>query len=152
MASQSNHMFANLRNSIKDDHLNDILDKIQGGKILSDSENSFLNKFDSIFDGDYKEFSHLSKNQVFDKVCYLLERSKTVICNLYDKDGMINDKIVSMDNFFEEDCCILHLKHGDSIKITDKFLYKISYTLRKDEFYLESQGEFYEKINYKNED
>ena len=46
MPSQSNHMFANIRNSIKDDHLNDILDKIQGGKILSDSENSFLDKFD----------------------------------------------------------------------------------------------------------
>lgn len=151
MASQSYHMYLNLRNSLKDDELNEILDKIHKGKLLSESEGRFLQKFDSIIESDHKDFSHLSKNQVFDKICYLLDSDKNVICNLYDKYGRINDKIVSAHNYFEEDCCVLGLKNGDSAKIYDKFLYKITYNLKRDEYYLESQGEYFEKITHRNE-
>ena len=152
MASQSYHMYLSLRNSLKDDQLNQILDKIHSGEMLSESEGKFLQKFDSIVENDQRDYSHLSKNQVFDKICYLLDRNKVVVCNLYDKDGQINDKIVSIDNYFEEDCCVLRLKHGDLTKIYDKFLYKITYDLKKDEYYLESQGEYFEKITHNNED
>ena len=151
MPSQSYHMYLGLRNSLKDDELNEILDKIHKGKLLSESEGRFLQKFDSIIESDHKDLSHLSKNQVFDRICYLLESDKDVICNLYDKYGRINDKIISVHNYFEEDCCVLELKHGDSTKIYDKFLYKITYNLNRDEYYLESQGEYFEKITHKNE-
>jgi len=145
-------MYLSLRNSLKDDELNQILDKIHQGKLLSESEGIFLQKFDSIIENDHKDFSHLSKNQVFDKICYLLENGKNVVCDLYDKDGKINDRIISIHNYFEEDCCVLNLKHGDSTKIYDKFLYKITYNLKKDEYYLDSQGEYFEKITHRNED
>ena len=35
MPSQSYHMYLGLRNSLKDDELNEILDKIHKGKLLS---------------------------------------------------------------------------------------------------------------------
>jgi len=151
MGSQSYHMYLSLRNSLKDDHLNQILDKIHSGEMISKSEGIFLQKFDSIIEGDQRDYSHLSKNQVFDKICYLLDSGKNVVCNLYDKDGKINDRIISIHNYFEEDCCVLDLKHGDSTKIYDRFLYKITYNLNKDEYYLESQGEYFEKITHRNE-
>jgi hypothetical protein len=150
MASQSSTIYSE-RISLKEEHLNDILDKITIGKSLNSSEGIFLENFEISTDLDYQEFSHLSKNQVFEKVCNLLERKKSVICNLYDKDGKINDRIVSIENIFEDECCVLHLKHGDKVKIFDKFLYKIEFNLKKNEYYLESQGEFIEKITHGND-
>ena len=151
MASQNYSMYLSLRNSLKDNELNEILEKIHKGKLISDSESKFLQKFDSLIENDFKDYSHLSKNQVFDKICYLLDQKKNVICNLYDKDGIMDDKIISIENFFEQDCCILNLKHGESCKIFDKFLYKLTYIIKKDEYYLESQDEYFEKINTSNE-
>ena len=147
MASQSSTIYSE-RVSLKEEHLNDILDKITIGKSLNSSEGIFLENFELSTDLDYQEFSHLSKNQVFEKVCSLLERGKSVICNLYDKDGKINDRIVSIKNIFEDECCVINLKHGDKVKIFDKFLYKIEFNLKKNEYYLESQGEFIEKITH----
>jgi len=150
MASQSTTIYKD-RSSVKEEHLNEILEKINNGKSLTLSEGIFLNNFEISSENDFREFSHLSKNQVFEKLCNLLERGKIVICNLFDKDGRINDKIISLENLFEEECCVLVLKHGDRSKIYDKFLYKITYNLKKDEYYLESQDEYFEKINMENE-
>jgi hypothetical protein len=144
-------MYLSLRNSLKDDHLNQILDKIHSGEMISKSEGIFLQKFDSIIESDQRDYSHLSKNQVFDKICYLLDSGKNVVCNLYDKDGIINDKIIKIENFFEKDCCVLTLKHGEVAKLFDKFLYKLSYNIKKNEYYLESQDEYFEKIIHNNE-
>ena len=104
MASQSYHSNLGVKESLKDDHLNDILDKIKVGIGLSESEMNFIKQYDHMIESDLKDLSHLSKNQVFEKVCHYLERGKTVICDLYDKDGKINDKILSISNLFEEDC------------------------------------------------
>ena len=152
MASQSYHNNLVVKESLKDDHLNNILDKIKVGIGLSESEMNFIKEYDHMIESDLKDLSHLSKNQVFEKVCYYLERDKTVICDLYDRDGRIDDKILSISNLFEEDCCILNLKHGDSVKIYDRFLYKITYNLKRYYYCLETQGEYYEKIIKENED
>ena len=140
-----------LKESLKDDHLNDILDKIKMGIGLSESELNFIQKYEIMSESDLQDHSHLTKNQVFEKVCKYLERDKTVICDLYDKDGKINDRIISISNLFEDDCCILSLKHGDNVKIYDRFLYKISYNIKKDHYCLEIQSEFFEKITNTNE-
>jgi hypothetical protein len=152
MASQSIYIQSSNRESLKDSHLNDILDKIQIGGVLSELETKFIQEYENLLETDLKDFSHLSKNQVFDKVCYLLERNKTIICDLFDKNGKINDRIISIENLFEEECCSILLKHGDSVKIMDKYLYKISYNIRKDQYNLELQGEYYEKISKENGD
>ena len=151
MASQSTDMYLNIRNSLKDQHLDSILDKMKSGESLSESEGLFLDGYDFLIENDLKDVSHLSKNQVFDKICYLLDNGKVIICNLYDKDGIINDKIVKIENLFEKDCCLLYLKHGDTARLFDKFLYKIIYNFKKDEYYLESQDEYFEKIITDNE-
>jgi hypothetical protein len=151
MASQSSTMYLDNRNSLKDQHLNSILDKVNIGQTLSVYEGTFLVDYDILSESDFKDFSHLSKNQVFDKICNLLEKNKIVICNLYDKDGMINDRIIKIENLFEKDCCLLTLKHGEVSKLFDRFLYKITYSLKKNEYYLEVQDEYYEKIINRNE-
>jgi len=106
-----------------------------------------LNNFDNIIESDLKNLSHLSKRQAFDKLTKLLEMKKKIICDLYDRDGKINDQIISLHNNFELDQFIISLKHGDTTKLSDKFLYNINYNLKKDEYYLTIQDEYFEKIN-----
>jgi hypothetical protein len=152
MGSQSTDTILNLKESYKDSYLNDILEKIKIGIGLSDSEKNFINQYDHLIENDLRDLSHLSKNQVFEKICYFLDKNKNIICDLYDKNGKINDKILGISNLFEDDCCLLTLKHGDVVKIFDRYLYKISYNIKKDQYNLELQGEYYEKINKDNED
>ncbi len=141
-----------LKETLKDEHLNDILDKIKMGIGLSESEIKFVEQYEQMLESDLQDHFYLSKNQVFDKICKYLERGKNVICDLYDKDGKINDQIESINNLFEEDCCVLLLKHGEAVKIYDKFLYKITYNIKKDHYCLEAQSEYFEKITNTNED
>lgn len=141
-----------LKETLKDEHLNDILDKIKMGIGLSESEMNFIEKYESMLESDLQNYSHLTKNQVFEKVCRYLERKKSVICDLYDKDGKIDDQIISISNLFEEDCCVILLKHGETVKIFDRFLYKITYNIKKGHYCLEMQSEFFEKITKSNED
>lgn len=138
--------YLTLRESVKDDELNRILDKISSHQKLTSREEEFLSKYDQIMDKDLTDMSHLSKNTVFDKISELLEKGKKVICDLYDKDGQINDEIVSVENDFENDTCLLHLKHGDKTQLHDRFLYNINYDFNHDTYSLNSQDEFFEKI------
>jgi hypothetical protein len=144
--------YLSLRESVKDDELNRILDKISAHQKLSDREEQFLAKFDQIVDTDLSDMSHLSKNTAFDKVSELLERGKKVICDLYDKDGQINDQIISVENDFENETCILNLKHGDEAELNDRFLYIITYDFDHDTYSLRSQDEFFEKLPVKSDE
>jgi len=146
MVTGSNIQIKNNVVTLKDQELNFILQKIQDGAYISESEKNFLNNFDTISDNDLLDFSHLSKNQIFEKICNLINNGKKIICNLYDKDGKINEQIISITNDFESDCCILFFKHGLKYKIYDNFLYKLIYDLKKDIYSLESNGQFFEKI------
>jgi len=144
--------YLSLRESVKDDELNRILDKISSHQKLSDREEQFLAKFDQIVDVDLSDKSLLSKNTAFDKVSELLERGKKVICDLYDKDGQINDQIISVENDFESENCILNLKHGDKAELNDRFLYTITYDFNHDTYSLRSQDEFFEKLPVKSDE
>ena len=77
----------------------------------------------------------------------MIERGKRVICDLHDKDGKIGMEIIKIENQFESEKCILTLKKGNTFFIQDKFLYNIIYNLKKDEYSLQEQGEYFEKIN-----
>ena len=144
--------YLSLRESVKDDELNRILDKISSHQKLSDREEQFLAKFDQVVDTDLSDMSHLSKNTAFDKVSELLEKGKKVICDLYDKDGQINDQIISVENDFESETCILNLKHGDESELNDRFLYTINYDFDHDTYSLRSQDEFFEKLPVKSDE
>jgi len=141
-----------LGDRIKNMELDFVLDKIKQNKKLSQHELNFLCEFDSIPEIDHTDFSHLSKNQVFEKITYYLSKSKKVICDIKDKNGKINDEIVLISNDFENDHCLLRLKHGETCKLTDNYFYKITYIFEKNIYSLEVQDEFYEKIKISNED
>lgn len=141
-----------VNNRIKNLELDFILEKIKSKKSLSESEIRFLSEFDSIPEIDHQSFSHLTKNQVFDKVSYYLLKNKKVICDLKDKNGKIDDEIITISNDYENDYCLLSLKHGETFKLRDNYFYKITYNLTKDYYSLESQDEFIEKIRIENED
>jgi hypothetical protein len=43
------------------------------------------------------------------------------------------------------------MKHEESHKLHDKFLYNLIYSIKKDEYSLEEQDEYFEKIEAKND-
>ncbi len=141
-----------LVNSIQQERLNCILDKIRNNEELSNFEQIFLSKFDLIKEADYSDFTHLTKNQVFDKIFTLLSDGKVVYCDLFDKNGKINEQILSITNDFESDNCILYLKHNEKTIVNDKFFYRLTFNDKKNIYSLESHDEFYEKLNIRNED
>jgi hypothetical protein len=144
--------YLSLRESVKDVELNYILDKINEQKKLTTREEEFLSKYDSILDSDFSEFYQLSKNDTFLKVSNLLNNKKKVICDLYDRNGRIEDDIISIHNDFEDEKSIMNLKHGEVAYLYDRFLYDIKYDFQKDVYSLCSGEEFFEKISINNED
>jgi hypothetical protein len=100
------------------------------------------------------DFLRLTKNSAFSKINELLEHHKKVICDLYDKDGMIDDEIVKTDynNDLDDEKCVLKLKHGDVVTLEDKYLYNIIYDIKHDVYLLTSHDEYYEKLTVENED
>lgn len=144
--------YLNLRESVKDDTLNSILDKISKQQTLTKREEEFLSKFDQILEKDLMSFSHLTKNDVCSKIKELKSSGKKVICELYDSFGKIDDEIIEVESDFENDISILKLKHGEFAKIYDRFLYNLTYDFKHDCYSLTSQEEYFEKIPIKDED
>ena len=140
-----------LRESLKDSELNRILDKISDGLKLTNSEQTFLNKYDSIKEDDLKDFTHLSRETTYQKIRELLDLNKKVVCDLYDRNGKIGLYITSITNNYNEGTCTLNLKGGESTKMTDNYLYNLIYNIQKDEYSLEVQDEYFEKIPVKDE-
>jgi hypothetical protein len=99
-----------------------------------------------------KDFMYISKNYTFNKIQELLDNKKVIICDLHDRDGKIGLKIIGITNSFTDDDCIVTMKGGIEHKLLDKFLYNIIYNTKKDEYYLEEQDEYFEKILTKDED
>ena len=93
----------------------------------------------------------LSKNSTYSRVKDLLEKNMKVICDLHDRDGKIGLKIVDIENDFEEDECTLHLKGDETFILEDKFLYNLIYNHKKDQYSLQEQDEYYEKIEDDND-
>ena len=131
-----------LRESIKEIELNSILDKISNGKLLTDRENSFLNLYNDTLDSDLKDYSYLSRYLVTNKICEYLDRSKKIYCDLYDRDGKISQLILSVDKTTFK----LTLKHGE-YTMEDRYLYNLTYDIKKDQYSLTAQDEYFEEIN-----
>ena len=138
--------------SVKEMELNKILDKVSKKKSLSEREIRFLNLYQDTREEDMKDFLYLSKNSTFQRVTELLEKGKKIICDLHDRNGKIGLQIIGGENLFEEDICRLNLKGGESHNLHDKFLYNLIYNVKKDEYSLQEQDEYFEKIESKDED
>ena len=139
-----------LGETVKEIELNRILDKINSKVKLSKKEINFLNLYQITRDDDMKDFMYLSKNSTFEKIKDLLDKSRRVICDLHDRDGKIGLRIINIENDFEEDECILYLKGSETFVLEDKFLYNLIYNKNKDEYSLQEQDEYYEKIEASN--
>jgi len=123
--------------------LNQILDKISDDKRLSHRETDFLTNYVQIKSDDIRDYNYLTLLDLF----YIIHKiNKTIICDIKDKQGKIGDQIIKVD--YDQNNCIiiLELKHG-SIKLTDNNLYKLSYQFKHDNYSLDIESEYYEKIN-----
>jgi hypothetical protein len=132
--------------SVKDDELNRILDKISDKKDLTDLEKKFLSNLNSYSDDLLTDYMYLTKNDVFNKVRDLLEGKRIVICDLCDKNGKIGIKIKSIHNTFDDDFCFVLLQNKMKIILKDNYSYNIIYNIKRDEYSLETQDEFFERI------
>jgi hypothetical protein len=150
MVSQSTINSNFTKDSILDVELNDILEKINKGEKLSLLDIDFIQNFNSFDLKEFMDYSHLSKNQVVEKIELLLKKSKTVICDLNDKYGKIGEEIKEIKNSFEDGYATLTFKNRETFQILDSFLYKITFDIKKNIYTLDSSGEYYEKINNEN--
>ena len=140
-----------LDESLKEIRLNQILDKISKKIKLTKSEQEFLDHYDETSDEDIMDFKMLSKELTFSKIVELLESNKKIICNLVDKDGKIGIQIVQIYNRYEDETSIMTLKNGEKIRLKDNMLYNILFNSDKDEYSLEMEDEFFEKLPVKDE-
>lgn len=138
--------------SVKEMELNKILDKVSNRKSLTARERNFLELYKTTREEDMKDFLYISKNSAFKKISELLEIGKKVICDLHDRNGKIGLDITGIENNFEEDTCIITMKGDEKHQLHDKFLYNLIYSIKKDEYSLQEQDEYFEKIESKNED
>lgn len=138
--------------SLKDIELNRILDKINVSKKLTNKEINFLNLYQHTRDEYMKDFMYLSKNSTFSKVKELLINNKRVICDLHDKSGKFGLEIIRVENIFEEDICSIYMKGDERHDLEDRFLYNLIYNNKKQEYSLQEQDEYFEKIEVNNDD
>lgn len=113
-------------------------------------KNKFMNYKIEFLKSYNKDYLYLSKNATFNKIVELLEINKIIICNLHDKNGKIGLSIIEVQNDFVEDDCKIIMKHDEIYKLQDKFLYNLIYNINSDEFSLEEQDEYFEKITIEN--
>lgn len=137
----------NINESVKEISLNRILDKISKRDTISDGERNFLDNYSKVDDKDY---NMISKEQVVKIIHTLIDSGREVICNLYDRDGLVSKRIVSIDNNFQDDESSLVLKGGEVFKMEDRFLYNLIWDMDKDLYSLKSHSEYYEKIPISN--
>ena len=135
-----------LGESLREIELNRILDKIGKKKKLSERESNFLDLYQTTREDEMKDFMLLSKNSTYSKIKDLLEKSKRIICNLEDNSGKFGLLITDINNDFNDDKCIILMRGGEEHTLEDRYLYNIIYNINKGEYSLESQDEYFEKI------
>lgn len=133
-----------LKESIKDIELNRILDKISKGESLTIREDDFLNLYNQTQDSDLCDYAYLSRTLACDKIMDYLHKKKKVWCDLHDKDGKIGDLITDI---YKPEYKLI-LRHGIHI-LSDKLLYNLTYNMKKDEYSLTKQDEYFEEIEAK---
>jgi len=130
-----------LKESLKEIELNRILDKISNGETLTIREDDFLNLYNQTQENDFNDYLYLSRNLACDKINDFVTKQKKVWCDLKDKNGKIGDLIIKV---YKPEFKLI-LKHGEHI-MDDKFLYNITYNIKKDEYSLTEQDEYFEEI------
>ena len=138
-----------LPENLKEIELNSILEKISKHISLNSNEKKFLETFENVQDDDLKSFSLLSRQTATEKIDDLINKNKTIICDLEDRDGKIGQAIIDTYNDYENELTILKFKNQQIFKMKDNFLYNINYNLKKNIYTLEKSDEFYEKISSK---
>lgn len=137
--------------SFKETRLNQILDKLSNRTKLTKQDQDFLDNYSQINDEDLMDYKMLSKESTYERINSLLINDKKVICNLHDRDGRIGLEIKSIQNDFQTETSILTLKNGEKIELKDNILYNILHNQQKNEWSLEMEDEFFEKIPIDNE-
>ncbi len=132
--------------------INKIMTKISNKEILTNKERRILDIYQFIRKDDLRDFLFLSKNSTFTKIKDLLEKNFTIICNLHDKDGKFGERILTIENKFEDETCSIEMEHGYQHFLHDKFLYNLIYNQDRNQFSLEEQDEYFEKIDAQNGD
>ncbi len=138
--------------SLKEIEMNRILDKISKKSKLTNREKSFLELYNSTqFKDDDRDWMMLSKTTVSHKIKELIKCGKVVICDLHDKNGKFGLQIIEVDDNIEEDYSLIKMKGEENHKLLDKFLYNLIYNTKKDQYSLQEQDEYFEKITHEGE-
>lgn len=141
-----------LGESIKDIEMNRILDKMNNNENLTEREKRFRNLYSQTTDEDFKDYMYLSKNSAFDVLSKILKNNKKVICDLHDRNGKLGLEIVDVINDFNHESCVIIMKGNQKHELHDRFLYNIIYNSKKDEYSIQEQDEYFEKISISGDD
>ena len=139
-----------LGESLRDIELDRILEKIGKKKKLSERERNFIDLYDATKQDILNDFMLLSKNSTSLKIKELLESNIKIICNLEDKNGVFRLEILDIKNDFESDKSTIHMKDNEKHNLEDKYLYNLIYNINKKSYSLETQDEYFEKIEANN--
>ncbi len=121
--------------------LDRILDKINLGQKLTENEQDFLDKYDSLNDTKFMDYKMLSRFDITNKLNQFMNEF-TIICNLCDRDGPIGIKII--DVVQKEEKSYLILEDSMKIRLKDSILYDLIYSHEKWNYSLEAGDEFVE--------
>ncbi len=143
--------YLDIRESVKEMELNKILDKISKKIGINSREEEFLGKYNSIEDKDMQDYRMLTPQTVFEKIREIIDTNKKIICNLIDRDGKIGMQIISISRNYKDDTFTLELKNKEKIELKDNFLYNIIYDIDRNQYSLEIEDKFFEKLPVKNE-
>jgi len=141
-----------LGESIKEIEMNRILDKILKRVRITKREKEFLDLYNQTSKIEDRDYMMLSKNSTSKKVKELLEKDKKIICDLHDRNGKFGLQIVDITDDFESEESLIIMKSDEKHKMHDKFLYNIIYNIKKNQYSLQEQDEYFEKLNVSNED
>ena len=141
-----------LGESIKEIEMNRILEKISKKGKLTKREKEFLNLYNETSKTEDRDFMMLSKNVTCRKIKELIEKQKSIICNLHDRDGKFGLQIVDLVDDHQQETSIIIMKGEEKHKLHDKFLYNIIYNVKKNQYSLEEHDEYFEKLEVKDED
>lgn len=140
-----------LGESIKEIEMNRILDKISKKGKLTKREKDFLNLYNETSNSEDKDFMMLSKNVTCRKVKDLLDKQKKVICDLHDRDGKFGLQIIDVVDDHQNETSTILMKNDESHQLHDKFLYNLIYNVKRNEYSLQEQDEYFEKLKVKDE-
>lgn len=141
-----------LGESIKEIEMNRILDKISKKVRLTKREKEFLDLYNQTSKTEDRDYMMLSKSVASKKIKELLEKGKKVICDLHDRNGKFGLQIIDIIDDFDSEESLIIMKSDEKHKMHDKFLYNIIYNIKKNEYSLQEQDEYFEKLKVNNED